>query len=242
MRISKKLLKILLIISVPLLFSVSTEKTSAAMKEGSICILYQGRTKNDTTIPLRKANFVLYNVGQDENGEWNLNAAFKKSYVSLQENSAELRQKQAKNLYQYARKQQIDGKNGQTDKDGRLVFAQLEKGLYLIAQTKEVTYGGKESYISDPFLVSIPIDVDGTMLYHVTAQPKSAWETNKKVPVSEVKKEKVSKKDKIHEKTGILTRVVKTGDFKDPSLWIVSIVLSGLIVLVVVAVKRQKIK
>ena len=95
-----------------------------------------------------------------------------------------------------------------------MFFGNLKNGLYLVAQTKEVHYGKTERYISDPFLVSIPADIDGSLLYHVTAQPKSAWESNKKEPISEVKKEKILKKnDTKKRKTGILTGRVKTGDF-----------------------------
>ena len=93
-------------------------------------------------------------------------------------------------MYQYAKKHRIKGTNNQTNEVGRLFFGNLKNGLYLVAQTKEVHYGKTERYISDPFLVSIPADIDGSLLYHVTAQPKSAWESNKKEPISEVKKKK----------------------------------------------------
>lgn len=219
-----------------LLFLIPGKITKAASGQGSICILYQGRTKKNTTISLSNASFVLYKVGSDQNGSFTLNDIFIKSKVSLQKDRASERQKQAKALYQYGKKQNIKGRNGQTNEEGRLVFGQLENGLYLIAQTKEVTYKDEESYISDPFLVSIPADVDGTMLYHVTASPKSAWENNKKIPASNVKKEKVKKKD--HKKTKS-TAIVKTGDFKDPWLWIIAIILSTCITCIAMKIHRQ---
>lgn len=222
-----------------LLFSVSIKAIPATYGNGSISVLYQGRTKEDRKIALSKAEFKLYKVGEDKNGVWKLNNQFEKSNVSMEENDAESRQKQAVSLYQYGKKHNLKGENKQTNQEGRLVFDQLENGLYLVAQTKEVNYGKTESYISDPFLVSIPADVDGTLLYHVTAQPKSAWESDKKVPVSEVKKEKVPKKDKKQPKNSIFTKVVKTGDFKDPVLWIMAVTLSGCIVVIYRLFKMQ---
>lgn len=219
-----------------LLFLLPGKITKASMGQGSICILYQGRTKKDTTISLSNANFILYRVGSDENGSLTLNDTFRKSKVSLQEDGASQRQKQAKALYQYGKRQKIQGRNGKTNAGGRLVFGQLENGLYLVAQTKEVTYGGTESYISDPFLVSIPADVDGTMLYHVTAQPKSAWENNKKIPASKVKEEKIKKKVNSKNQRTRFTSIVKTGDFKDPWLWILAIMLSACITCIAIKI------
>lgn len=239
MRVSKKLLTILSISMLLLLFLIPEKMTQASPRQGSICILYQGRTKKDTTISLSNANFVIYNVGYEENGRWTLNNNFKRSYVSLENDSAQSRQKQAKSLYQYGKKQKIQRRDGKTNQSGRLVFGQLENGLYLVAQTKEVIYGETESYISDPFLVSIPADVDGTLLYHVTAEPKSAWENNKKIKASKVKKEKVDKKDvRDHKKTNF-TSIVKTGDFKNPWLWILAIMMSSFITGIAIKIQQK---
>ena len=244
MRISIKFIKILTVMIILALFSVSGKMIMATTAQGSISILYKGRTKGDQEIALSKADFVLYQVGKDTtDGIWKLNEQFKQSKVSLTKEDAQSRQKQAIKLYQYAKKHRIKGTNNQTNEVGRLFFGNLKNGLYLVAQTKEVHYGKTERYISDPFLVSIPADIDGSLLYHVTAQPKSAWESNKKEPISEVKKEKILKKnDTKKRKTGILTGRVKTGDFKEPLLWIIAAVLSGCISYAMIKVQKRKYK
>lgn len=86
------------------LFSVSGKMIMATTAQGSISILYKGRTKGDQEIALSKADFVLYQVGKDTtDGIWKLNEQFKQSKVSLTKEDAQSRQKQAIKLYQYAK-------------------------------------------------------------------------------------------------------------------------------------------
>ena len=173
MRISKNFTRILTAMIILVLFSISGKMITATTTQGSISILYKGRTKGDQEIALSKAKFILYQVGEDTDGRWKLNEQFQPSNLSLTKEDAQSRQKQAARLYQYAKKQGIEGRKKQTDEAGRLVFGNLKNGLYLVAQTKEVHYGTSEQYSSDPFLVSIPADIDGSLLYHCTFYSKT---------------------------------------------------------------------
>ena len=140
MRISKKFIKILTVMIILALFSVSGKMIMATTAQGSISILYKGRTKGDQEIALSKADFVLYQVGKDTtDGIWKLNEQFKQSKVSLTKEDAQSRQKQAIKLYQYAKKHRIKGTNNQTNEVGRLFFGNLKKWFIFSCANKRST-------------------------------------------------------------------------------------------------------
>lgn len=58
------------------------------------------------------------------------------------------------------------------NKDGKIVFRNLPTGLYLLIQTTPA----KGYYVINPFLVTIPITVDGEYRYDVEASSKMALE------------------------------------------------------------------
>ena len=60
-----------------------------------------------------------------------------------------------------------------TDKNGELKFSGLETGLYLVARTK--TAAANSDFVTDPLLFYIPQNVNGEMLYDVTATPKFSY-------------------------------------------------------------------
>ena len=64
------------------------------------------------------------------------------------------------------------------DENGTVVFKDLEPGLYLVAHTKvvEITKKDKtrEKYTLNPFLVSIPQNDNGKLIYDVTTKPKAS--------------------------------------------------------------------
>lgn len=55
-----------------------------------------------------------------------------------------------------------------TNTNGTVVFDNLELGLYLIVQTTE----SAGYYTMNPFVVSVPLDVNDTWVYNVDASPK----------------------------------------------------------------------
>ena len=110
-----------------------------AAEAGSIQISYHGRT-DDETVVLSDTPFVLYHAGGWSEGGWTLSEDFQGSGVSL-ENPDSSEKKQAEKLYAYAVQEKLQGREQKTDEAGITKFGNLEKGLYLIAQTRDVRKG-----------------------------------------------------------------------------------------------------
>lgn len=144
-----------------------------AADTGSIKISYHGRT-DEETIALSKTPFVLYYAGFWNDGEWKLSEEFQEAGVSLKNGGASERKKQAERLYAYAVNEKLQGTEQETDEGGLTAFENLEKGLYLIAQTREVRKG-KWLFRSSPFLVSVPGDENGAAIWDIVTEPKSEW-------------------------------------------------------------------
>lgn len=109
----------------------------------------------------------LYRVGeiQQQNGDYSFGLVedFADSGESLEDiTSPEL----AEGLAGFA--QEENGKTLQIDENGNVMFDDLELGLYLVVQ-----YNAAEGYENvSPFLVSVPVNINGTYIYQVDATPK----------------------------------------------------------------------
>ncbi len=74
----------------------------------------------------------------------------------------------AESLAAYAAESGISGTQAAIGADGSVSFEGLELGLYLVVQTAE-----SDSYETiNPFVVTVPLDEDGTWVYAVDASPK----------------------------------------------------------------------
>lgn len=166
------------------------------------------------------AKFEIIPIQYVENGNWAWQSSFVDCGVSLHDTSAEARNKQAKQLLEYARKKGISGNQQLTDSMGHIVFSNLNEGMYLITQIGSVK-NGNDTFESAPFLVSVPSDIDGYLMYDVKVEPKMTWLTNNVPPsVPEKPSEKNPSEDT---NTGV--QVKKT-------IWIVLVLCSfGMIVI-----------
>lgn len=144
-----------------------------AAEAGSIQISYHGRT-DDETVVLSDTPFVLYHAGGWGEGGWTLSEDFQGSGVSLENPDSSERKEQAEKLYAYAVKEKLQGREQKTDKAGITKFENLEKGLYLIAQTRKIRKGDLEFH-SSPFLVCMPGTENGEEVWELTIEPKSEW-------------------------------------------------------------------
>lgn len=144
-----------------------------AAEAGSIQISYHGRT-DDETVVLSDTPFVLYHAGGWSEGGWTLSEDFQGSGVSLENPDSSERKEQAEKLYAYAVKEKLQGREQKTDKAGITKFENLEKGLYLIAQTRKIRKGDLEFY-SSPFLVCMPGNENGEEVWELIIEPKSEW-------------------------------------------------------------------
>lgn len=110
----------------------------------------------------------LYRVGdvQEEDGNFSfrLSEDFAESNVELGQLNAAL----AETLKDYANDQNLTGKTEAIGRDGRVEFAGLKVGLYLLVQEQ----AAPGYYKADPFLVTLPMTENGEYVYDVDASPK----------------------------------------------------------------------
>ena len=170
----------LFLLLISLLF-VSLIQVHADSRTGSIDIDYKGRTDNQEEIILSGAKFEIIPIQYVENEKWVWQSSFVDCGVSLHDTSAEARNKQAKQLLEYARKKSISGNQQLTDSTGHTIFSKLNEGMYLITQIGSVK-NGNDTFESAPFLVSVPSDIDGYFMYDVKVEPKVTWLTNNVPP------------------------------------------------------------
>ena len=177
------------------LLLVSLIQVHADSRTGSIDIDYKGRTDNQEEVILSGAKFEIIPIQYVENGNWVWQSSFENCGISLHDTSAEARNKQAKQLLEYARKKGVSGNQQLTDSTGHTVFSNLNEGMYLVFQIGSVK-NENDTFESAPFLVSVPSDIDGYLMYDVKVEPKVTWLTNNVPPsVPEKPSEKNPPKD-----------------------------------------------
>ena len=120
----------------------------------------------------------------------------------------------AKKLEKYVQDNNIKGMSGKTNSDGEVMYRDLEKGVYLFVQTQK-TQISNQVYQSEPFIITVPGNYDGQIIWNVTAEPKFKNEsippiTTNTPPVSE----EPSDDNSSH------TSNVKTGDDTNVIMWL----------------------
>ena len=170
----------LLLLLMSVLFG-SLFQVHAESRMGSIDIDYKGRTDNQEEIILSGAKFEIIPIQYVVDGKWAWQSSFEHCGISLNDTSAEARNKQAKKLLEYAGKKGVSGNQQLTDSMGHTVFSNLNEGMYLITQIGSVK-NGNDTFESAPFLVSVPSDIDGYLMYDVKVEPKVTWLTNNAPP------------------------------------------------------------
>ena len=145
--------------------SVSAHEAVDMDRRGSITIsmTYQGK-------PVLDGILMLFRVAdvQTDNGDYFFvyNDDFDGCSIPVTElSSANL----PVELAQIARFGRVQGLTRPVRPDGKVVFSDLEVGLYLVVQT-EAASGFKKI---NPFLVSVPYNEDGHYIYDVTTTPKN---------------------------------------------------------------------
>ena len=210
---------------------ISTIHAEAGSRTGSIQIIYKGRNSSDKEVTLSGAKFSIFPIQYMKNDELIWENGFKDSGISLQDTSAEAREKQAKQLFAFAKENNISGLMQETDTSGRTSFGELDEGIYLLAQIGNVE-SGTDKFESAPFLVNIPSEINGNVEYNVTIEPKAEWvspETPPNIP-DKPKDPTPSKPDKPNPIQKIIN-TVKTGDTTNIVAWfLIAIVSLGLIV------------
>ena len=148
---------------------------------GSIQIIYKGRNSSDKEVILSGAKFSIFPIQYMKNDELVWEDGFKDSDISLQDTSAEAREKQAKQLFAFAKENNISGLMQEIDTSGRTSFGELDEEIYLLAQIGNVE-SGTDKFESAPFLVNIPSEINGNVEYNVTIEPKAEWVSSETPP------------------------------------------------------------
>ena len=58
-----------------------------------------------------------------------------------------------------------------SNSNGEILYKNLEKGVYLFIQTDSAPIG-ERLYQSEPFIITVPGNYDGQIIWDVTAEPK----------------------------------------------------------------------
>lgn len=137
-------------------------------KKGSVSVTMVDKSANSA---VGGGEMTLYYVAGVVREDWNDSYAYTEAFaectLSLDNpESGEL----AKGIADFAAQNGIAGTAREIGDDGVVTFGNLEVGLYLLAQTKAAS--GYEAVA--PFLVSVPIAINGELSYDVNATPKTS--------------------------------------------------------------------
>lgn len=170
-----KTLLLSMVLIASLLLMGRVDMAFAADMRGSITIDYHVTVEQEQKIFPTGVPFIVYQIGNFRDGAGVLNDEFQRSGVSLADASASGRNRQAKELYAYARREALAGTTV-TTKDGKAEVGNIDAGIYLIAQTERYSYAQKGWFASEPFLLSVPLEVNGEWTDQVRVEPKTAYE------------------------------------------------------------------
>lgn len=133
-------------------------------KTGSVCVsmTYDGKPVPGGTLTLYQAGEIC---GDDGNYSFILTGDFLNCGQSLEDISSSVL---AAGLAGYAAENDLTGQAVPIGADGKMTVTGLIPGLYLVVQTEAAE--GFEAV--SPFLVSLPMNDDGTYIYDVDAAPK----------------------------------------------------------------------
>ena len=185
----------------------------SANDQGSI--LLKATVEDEAAVyNLSNTEFTMYQVGIYKKNSWVLETEFAKSGVVFDFEDSSAQAEAAKKLGKYVQDNSIRGISGKTNSDGEVMYRDLEKGVYLFVQTQK-TQISNQVYQSEPFIITVPGNYDGQIIWNVTAEPKFKNEsippiTTNTPPVSE----EPSGDNSSH------TPNVKTGDDTNVIMWL----------------------
>lgn len=114
-------------------------------------------------------NVTVYHIAtlahSDEGYVFSMTDSFKNSNILLDTITS---RETAKEFFKYAVDNGIDGITESVDGNGNAAFDELELGLYLMAQNEAAE--GFEEF--EPFIITVPMNSDGSYVYDVDASPK----------------------------------------------------------------------
>ncbi len=155
----------------------AAEKESGG-QTGEITVYMHGSTEYAKDIPLAGGEVAVYRAAYRKDGIWTPTELFADSGFRLEDMTALSMERCADLLYQYVNDNAIKGSAAVTDENGRAVFSGLEAGLYLVCPEKETSYETEKEagvFLADPYVVSVPSEINGQADYTVETVPKTEW-------------------------------------------------------------------
>ena len=216
-------------------------QASAAGESGSITIYLHGSAGQAQDIPLSGAEVKLYFAAeQTADGQWTASETFAVAGFGLEDLSAASLEENAQRLYAYVQDHGLKGDAAVTDDSGRAVWDALETGMYLVCPPKEISYeSGAESgvFLTEPYLVTVPLDVDGEPDYSVESAPKTEWipdEPDGETPGGPEEPGEPGTPDRGE------PGIIQTGDNAKFSNYIVWILVSGVVIADMITERKRR--
>ncbi|OLR56913.1 hypothetical protein BHK98_02735 [Hornefia porci] len=133
----------------------------------------------------------------------------------------------AKKLYQIAKQKDLKMTASETGSSGCVTFSNLNPGMYLVVQSS-VHKQGRDTYSSEPFLVSVPLasgeNKNAYWEYSVTSMPKISTYHPGKVP----------------DKPDLPGKNPRTGDTTPLAFWGILMISAGFAITILMYVRRKK--
>ncbi|MBQ3557493.1 MAG: Cna B-type domain-containing protein [Oscillospiraceae bacterium] len=125
--------------------------------------------RNDADEPISGINVDLYQVAVTKNGVTTLNERFAGLSLSADQLLADSGADNANIVYQYVFAQEVEyTAKHTTNANGNAEFNNLEQGIYLVLDE------GGQKVAFQPYLVVLPMTVDGQVSYYVASSPKTS--------------------------------------------------------------------
>lgn len=193
-----------------------------ANNQGSI--LLKATAEDDLTVyKISNTEFTMYQVGVYENNSWILKNEFVKSEVVFDFEDSSVQAACAKKLAKYVHDNKMKGIAETTNSNGEILYKNLEKGVYLFIQTDSAPIG-ERLYQSEPFIITVPGNYDGQIIWDVTAEPK--FKNEAIPPITPSTPPAVEEPDKGTNNSSH-TPNVKTGDDTSIFAWLVLMGISA---------------
>lgn len=216
-----QIIKMLLVCFI--LFSLHSRESYAQDKGVGSITLYSHFNADSGSIQIENDYFRVTKIADYVDGHYVNKTQF--SFFPLYSEKMNASEKMAlsSDLEQYVYQQKITPDNEKSsDKKGYTVFSNLDKGVYLITQNRQENSAQKQ-YITNPFLVSIPMVSDGKLIYDIYAEPKYTD--------GESEKGEAQKQDK--------PSLPKTDDESDGNFWIL-LIFGSMSVIAVLSLSKRK--
>lgn len=177
MQIKKRLLTALFALMMcSISIGVRADDVPDPLHKGSVTVtVYDSESKK----PVSGGRLTLYYVAcievDDSDYLFEYTDGFSRCDIALDDIQTEAL---AETMAAYVRNQKLKGTNVEVDSKGQATFTDLEQGLYLITQDSAA-----QNYTSlNAFLITIPLEKNGKLVYDVDAFPKAGMVTKTEAP------------------------------------------------------------